>query len=90
MTDGAHRSSRSRFPLEDGEQDGWTGVADGTELEAFFAAANAVSDDEEADKDEETEDDEPTGVLPKTKAKRLKDEKKELNAEIKRIKKQAK
>lgn len=79
---------QSQFPdvLEKIEQD----RARIAELEALFAAANAVSDEEDADEEEETEEDDATGVVPKAKVKRLKDEKKELNAEIKRTKKQVK
>jgi type I restriction enzyme M protein len=77
----------SQFPevLEQIEQD-QTRIA---ELEALFAAASAASDDEESE-DEETGDDDGNGVLPKARVKLLKDEKKELNASIKAMKKQVK
>lgn len=54
-----------------------------TELEGLFAAANASEEDEEAEP-EESED----GVLPKSRVKTLKDEKKALNGEIRQIKKE--
>ncbi|QDV56256.1 HsdM family class I SAM-dependent methyltransferase [Rosistilla oblonga] len=69
---------QSQFPevLEKIEQD----HARIAELEALFAAADAV---EEGDEPEESED----GVLPKEVVKSLKSDKKELTAKVKQIKK---
>lgn len=72
---------QSQFPevLEQIERD----QARIAELEGMFAAASAAEEDEEGEA-EPTED----GVLPKSKVKALKEEKKALNGEIRQIKKQ--
>ena len=74
---------QSQFPevLEQIEQD----HARIAELEGMFAAANAADNDDESEA-EPTDD----GILPKSKVKALKDEKKALNGEIRQIKKQVK
>ncbi|OUS09078.1 restriction endonuclease subunit S [Gammaproteobacteria bacterium 42_54_T18] len=76
---------QSQFPevLEDLKKD----QARINELDALFAAANEVSDNDEAsDSDEESEN----GVLPKAQVKQLKGAKKENNAHIRDAKKELK
>ena len=77
---------QSQFPevLEQIEQD----QARIAELEALFAAASSTSDEDDEADDEENGDEDATGVLPKAKVKLLKDEKKQLGAAIKQVKKQ--
>lgn len=56
------------------------------ELEALFAAANEVSEDEGEDNEEEGDN----GILPKDQVKQLKADKKEHNAKVRDLKKQVK
>jgi len=74
---------QSQFPevLEQIERD----QARIAELEGMFAAASAAEEDEEGEAEPSEE-----GVLPKSKVKALKDEKKALGGEIRQIKKQVK
>ncbi|MFT7413057.1 MAG: type I restriction enzyme M protein [Paraglaciecola sp.] len=61
-----------------------------SELEDLFAAANETVDEESDDAEDNTNEENGTGVLPKTQVKQLKDAKKENNGQLSTLKKELK
>jgi type I restriction enzyme M protein len=61
-----------------------------SELEAMFAGANETADEEAGDTEDNTDEEDGTGILPKTQVKQLKDAKKENNGQLSTQKKELK
>jgi type I restriction enzyme M protein len=61
-----------------------------SELEALFAAANETADEEAGDTEDNTDEEDGTGVLPKSQVKQFKDAKKENNGQLSTFKKELK